>query len=175
MAINDGALELAVINPGAIFGPALSADAAGSLQVIQRLLNGQLFGLLDLTWGVVDVRDIADLHLRAMLHPDAAGERFIGIADSFMSMKEIALILKSRLGRSARRVPRRVLPNGLIRFMARFSPDVKSLLPALGKHKDASNEKARHVLGWEPRPSDEVLVATAESLMQLGLVKGWSA
>jgi nucleoside-diphosphate-sugar epimerase len=111
------------------------------------------------------------LHIRAMTHPAAKGERFLAIAGDFMSMLDIAKVLKARLGASAKRVPTRQLPNWLVRIAAMRDPAVKQILPELGKPKNATNEKARRLLGWSPRSNEEAIVATAESLLRLGLLK----
>jgi nucleoside-diphosphate-sugar epimerase len=128
-------------------------------------------GVPRLYFGAVDVRDVADLHLRAMTDPAAKGERFLAVAGDFLSMLDVARILKSRLGAAARRVPSRQLPDWIIRLAALRDPAIKLVLPELGKSKHATNEKARRVLGWAPRSNEESIVATAESLIQLGLVK----
>ncbi len=135
------------------------------------MMDGALPALPRITFGVVDVRDVADLHLRAMTHPEAAGERFLAVAGDFLSMRDIALVLKRRLGNAARRVPTRELPDWLLRLVARVDKSVGQIVPELGKPKNAANEKARRVLGWSPRPAEDALVATAESLMRLGLLK----
>jgi nucleoside-diphosphate-sugar epimerase len=119
----------------------------------------------------VDVRDVADLHIRAMTDPAAAGERFLAVAGDFMSVLQIARVLKERMGAAARRVPARELPNFVVRLASLFDPAVKLILPELGKPKNATNAKARRLLGWSPRSSEEALVATAESLARLGLLK----
>ena len=117
--------------------------------------------------GVVDVRDVADLHLRAMTHPAATGERFLAVAGDFMWLIEIARVLKARMGEKAKRVPTRELPNWLVK-LARFKdPAVKQILPELGKSKSATSAKAQKILGWSPRAREDSLVATAESLVKL--------
>jgi nucleoside-diphosphate-sugar epimerase len=88
-----------------------------------------------------------------------------------MSMLAIAQLLKARLGPAARRVPTRQLPNWLVRLAAMRNPAVQQILPELGKVKSASNAKARRVLGWIPRSNEEAIIATAESLLRLGLLK----
>jgi dihydroflavonol-4-reductase len=123
-------------------------------------------------FGVVDVRDVADLHLRAMVHPAAKGERFLAVASDFMPFVDVAKILKGRLGEAARKVPTRELPSWLVRLVAVFDPTLRQIVPELDKVKTASNAKARRVLGWTPRSSEEAILASAESLIQLGLVKG---
>lgn len=171
MAREGGNLELSVINPVGVFGPLLGRDYATSILLVQKLMDGAMPGLPRLYFGVVDVRDVADLHLRAMTHPAAKGERFLAVAGDFMSVQEIARVLKDRMGQYARRVPLRVLPNWMVRLAALKDPDVKQILPELGTVKNATSEKARRVLGWSPRSREEALIATAESLLRYGLLK----
>jgi dihydroflavonol-4-reductase len=106
-----------------------------------------------------------------MTHPDARGQRFIAVAGDFISMSDIAKILKARMGAAAKRVPTREIPNWSVRLFAQFNPDAKQILPELGKKKNATSIKAQRVLGWLPRPADQAIVATAESLIRLGLLK----
>ena len=171
MAREGGDMELAVVNPVGVFGPALGADFSTSIEIIKRMMDGALPALPRITFGVVDVRDVADLHLRAMTDPAAAGERFLAVAGEFVSMRDIGLILKSRMGSAGRRVPTRELPDWLLRIVALFDPSVGQIVPELGKRKTATNEKARRVLGWSPRSTEDAIVATAESLVLLGLLK----
>jgi nucleoside-diphosphate-sugar epimerase len=166
-----GGLELAVVNPVLVLGPVLGPDYAASIVLIKRLLDGSVPGCPRLEMGVVDVRDVADLHLVAMTHPAAKGERFLAAAGPFMSVHDIAEVLKRRLGERARRVPTRVLPNWLVRLAALADPGVRQILPELGKVKNATNEKARRVLGWTPRSNEEAIVASGESLLRLGLTR----
>jgi nucleoside-diphosphate-sugar epimerase len=164
-------LELSVVNPVAVFGPVLGADYSTSILMVQRLLDGALPGCPKLWFGVVDVRDVADLHLRAMTNPAARGERFLAVAGDFLSVRDIARVLKARLGAQARRVPTLQLPNWLVRIAAMRDPAVRQILPELGKVRNATHAKATRVLGWTPRSSEEALVATAESLARLGLLR----
>jgi len=166
-----GGLELSVVNPVGVFGPVLGPDYSTSILIVQRLMDGALPGCPRLRFGVVDARDVADLHLRAMTDPAAKGERFLAVAGDFLSMRDIALVLKRRLGAAARRVPTWQLPNWLVHIAAMRDPAAKQILPELGKFKNATNEKARRVLGWAPRSAEEALVSTAESLQRLGLLK----
>ena len=124
-----------------------------------------------LSFGVVDVRDVADLHIRAMTNPAAKGERFLAVAGEVTSIVEIAKLLKARLGEAAKRVPTRQLPNWVLRLAALRDPSLKLILPELGNVKRISNAKAKRVLGWAPRSNEEAIVATAESLVRLGLLK----
>ena len=171
VAKEGGKLELSVVNPVGVFGPVLGPDYSTSILIVQRMMDGALPGCPKLHFGVVDVRDVADLHLRAMTQQAAKGERFLAVAGDFMSMLDIAKVLKSRMGTAAKRVPTRELPNWLVRLVALRDPAAKQILPELGKRKNATNEKARHVLGWSPRSNEDSIVATAESLVRLELLK----
>jgi dihydroflavonol-4-reductase len=171
VSAEGGAPELSVVNPVGVLGPVLGPDLSTSIQIVQRLMDGAMPGTPRLSFGVVDVRDVADLHLRAMTNPAAKGERFLAIAGDFITVQEISRILKARMGDAARRVPMRSLPDWAVRFAAIFDPSVRQILPELGKSKNASNEKAKRVLGWAPRSNEEAIVATAESLARLGLLK----
>jgi nucleoside-diphosphate-sugar epimerase len=171
IAREGGGLELAVINPVFVFGPVLGPDTSPSILLVRRLMDGSLPGCPDLTLGAVDVRDVADLHLRCMTDPAARGERFLAVSGDFVSMREIARMLKEGLGDLARKVPTRSLPTWLMRVVGLFDSQVKSILPELGKRKNASSEKARRLLGWAPRSPRDSVLAAARSLSELGLVK----
>jgi len=171
IAKEGGALELSVVNPVGVFGPVLGPDYATSILLVQRLMDGAVPGCPRLYFGGVDVRDVAGLHLRAMTQPAAKGERFLAVAGDFMSMVEIAKVLKDRMGAAAKKVPTRQLPDFLVRLAAMRDPAVKQILPELGKRKNATNAKAKRMLGWSPRSNEESIVATAESLVRLGLLK----
>lgn len=163
-------LELAVVNPVGIFGPALNGDLSTSIFLVQTMLEGKMPGTPRLYLGVVDVRDVAELHLRAMTDPAAAGERFLAVAGDAMSFHEMAMVLRERLGPMAARAPKRQLPDWLIRLLAIVNPLAREAVPRLGIKARASNEKARRVLGWNPRSNEEAIVASAESLIALGLI-----
>jgi nucleoside-diphosphate-sugar epimerase len=171
IAKEGGALELSVVNPVGVFGPVLGPDYSTSILLVQRLMDGAMPGCPQISFGVVDVRDVADLHIRAMTDPAAKGERFLAVAGNFISIVGIAEVLKNRMGAAARHVPTRQLPNWVVRLAAMRDPAVKQILPELGKTKNATNEKARRILGWAPRSNEEAIVATAESLVRLGLLK----
>ncbi|MGM4986368.1 MULTISPECIES: SDR family oxidoreductase [Rhizobium] len=171
MRDEGGSLELAVIDPTGILGPVLGPDLSTSIHLIKRMLEGSTPGCPDLWFGIVDVRDAADLHVRAMTNPSAAGERFLATAGHFMSVAQMAQTLRDHLGHAARAVSTRQLPNWLLRAAALFDPEVRSLLPELGKRKDATAAKAQRLLGWNPRPPEEAIIATATSLAELNLLK----
>lgn len=163
----DG-LELSTVNPTGIFGPALSADATSSLRLIKGLLDG-MPACPDLWFCVVDVRDVADLHLRAMSAP-AAGQRYIANASDPVSMLTIGQELRERLGQPASRVPTRRMPDLVVRLIGRFNAQMNDLVPLLGQRRSASAAKAQRELGWQGRPWQEAVVASAQSLIDLELV-----
>jgi dihydroflavonol-4-reductase len=158
--------RLAVVNPGAIIGPVLSDDRSYSLQVIERLLNG-MPAMPRLGFVLVDVRDVADLHIRAMTAPAAGGERFLAV-DRFLWMAEIGEVLRERLGPAAAKVASRVAPDLLIRLMGVFDPSVRSIVGELGRSSAYTAEKAKTVLGWEPRAVEDSIADTARSLIERG-------
>jgi dihydroflavonol-4-reductase len=155
--------RLATINPGAIIGPALNSDHSYSLQAIQRLLDGTP-AAPKLGFTFVDVRDVADLHIRAMTQDAAGGERFIA-TDEFLWLPEVAAILHERLGDDARKVPKRTAPNFMIRAMALFDGGIRSVVSDLGKRSWVSSEKARSTLGWTTRPVADSIEDCARSLL----------
>lgn len=171
IAREGGNLELSVVNPVAVLGPVLGPDFSASIYLVQRMLEGRMPGCPEVYFGVVDVRDVADLHLRAMTHPAAKGERFLAVSGEFTSMRGVARVLKARMGSAGRRVRTWPLPSWLVRMAALRSPAAKQILPELGKKKNGTGEKASRLLGWSPRSADDAIVATAESLVRFGLLR----
>ncbi len=163
MAERGATEKLATVNPGAIIGPVLNDDRSFSLQAIERLLGG-MPGLPQIGFSFVDVRDVADLEIRAMTAPGAGGERFVAVT-TFQWMADIAAVLRSRMGEAAAKVPKRSIPNFVVRGMAIFDPSVRSIVGQLGRKTNLSSEKAKASLGWSPRPIDETIVECAQSLL----------
>jgi dihydroflavonol-4-reductase len=148
--LRDGSTELVVVNPTGIFGPTLTADLRSSTQLIKMMLDGTVTVAPRARFGVVDVRDVADLHVRAMAAPDAAGNRYLAVANGpTVSFLEIARMLHRRLGvvTPSEEAPGPELPRPIIH-----------------------NDRAR-ALGWQPRDVETTIIETAESLRDLGL---WS-
>ncbi len=165
-----GALELVTVCPGAVIGPVLGADFSASLDIVRRLMDGSLPGLPPFGWPLVDVRDIADLHVLALRVTEAAGQRFIG-AGRFTWMEDIARVLRERVPDIAGKVPRRRLPSWLVRLSSMFDPVVRGRLFELDKERPVSAEKAMRQLGWAPRSNDDAIIDTARSLLAEGVVK----
>jgi nucleoside-diphosphate-sugar epimerase len=164
-------LELVTVNPVVVFGPVLGPDYSASIEMLTSMLKGTLPGCPRLWFGVVDVRDVADMHVRAMTHPQANGERFLCVSGDFLSVRDMALLMKERLGEAARRVPTRELPDWLVRLASLINPKGRAYLPELGKRKNGTAAKAKRVLGWAPRDPAETFADTAASLKRLGQIR----
>jgi nucleoside-diphosphate-sugar epimerase len=148
-----GGTELVVVNPTFILGPTLTAQAGSSLQLTKAMLDGTMPVVRRQRFGVADVRDVADLHIRAMAAPQAAGQRFLALADGpTISFLEMAQILRKHLGPLAERVPTQEADG----------PEPPRLI--------IHNDRAKQELGWRPRPAETTIVETAESLRDRGLL-----
>lgn len=168
-AREGGGLELATICPGAVLGPVLGPDFSASIDIVRKLMDGSLPGLPRFGWPLVDVRDVADIHVLAMTSDVAAGQRYLA-AGRFVWMREIAQVLRRTVPELARRVPRHSLPDWLARLSGRFDPVVRDRLFELGKHRPVSAAKAEAQLGWRPRDPAGTIADTARSLVALGVV-----
>lgn len=171
VAAEGKGMELAVVNPVGIFGPALNNDLSTSIWLVKSMIEGRMPGLPDLWFGVVDVRDVASLQIDAMTHEKAAGERFLAVAGKAMSIPETAEVLRTGLGPASARITRRRVPSWVVRIMALFNPMAREAAPRLGIRSNASNAKARKLLDWQPRSNEEAILATAHSLIDLGLIE----
>jgi dihydroflavonol-4-reductase len=165
MAASSGRTTFTTVLPSAVFGPVLTRENLGSVRVIQSLLEGRPPGIPRLGFFVVDVRDLAAVHVRAMAAPQAAGERFLATGD-FMWMRDIAATLRDRLGARAAKVPTRALPDFAVRLLSLFIPQMRMLTPDLGRRNEVTSEKAKRLLGFAPRPATTTVVDCAESLLR---------
>src|SRR5262249_21380306 len=145
-------------------------DFSHSITIIQRMMNN-MPRIPKVNSGFVDVRDVADLHVRAMTSPAANGQRFLAISGHSLWFIDLARMLRKRLGKRARHVSTRELPNWIVRLAALRDPSMRMMAAQVGKVMDASGAKAERLLGWRPRPVEDLLVDTAESLIKFGLVR----
>lgn len=168
VAREGGGLEFCTVNPSVVLGPVASADYSASVVIVQSLLRGKIPALPNIGFGIVDVRDVAELHWRALTAPGMADERFIACG-GFLWLREIAAILRAELGEQAHKVPTLQMPDWAVRLLAKVSPAVRAAASELGtvRHQDASH--ARELLGWVPRPPREAIAQTARDLVKLGL------
>ena len=170
VAANGGEMEFCTVNPVLVLGPLQSGDFSTSLEAIKKLLEGSLPGLPNFGFGIVDVRDVADMHVRCLNAPNMAGERFL-CSGPFLWMREIAAILKEGLGEQARKVPTRNLPDWLVKVTAWFDPLIRQVVGELGRTRDADTSHAKAVLGWQARPVEGTVLDTARDMIRLGIVK----
>jgi len=160
----SGPTVLTTLLPGSVFGPVLSSDSPGSVQVIGRLLQGRMPGTPRIGFEVVDVRDLADIHIRAMTSEEAAGQRFIAVSE-FAWMNEISAMLRLSLGQEAAKVPQRTVPDFVVRLMSLLDPKLRAITPMLGRRYRYTSMKAQQLLGWRPRPAGQTVVDCARSLI----------
>ena len=166
-----GKMELTVVNPVGIFGPALLfPNDSTTCGIIKQMLQGKLPAVPNIKFGVVDVRDVALLHLLVATKPDATGQRYLCVAGKVVSLVEMSGFLKAGMGPKASNAPTRVLPDVLVRMLSYVMPQSKSVIPELGTQKEFSNEKAR-ALGWNPRSNEEAIVSCGQALIDAGLCK----
>ncbi|BBA96455.1 putative dihydrokaempferol 4-reductase [Actinacidiphila reveromycinica] len=163
-ATQGGGTELAVVNPVGVFGPVLGPDYSASVGLVRQLLDGGMTAVPRTYFAVVDVRDVADLHLRAMTDPAAAGERFVAAAGDVTSLRDVAVLLKERLGAAGARVPTEEVSQGA--GPADADPAGQAAARPVPIRR-TSAAKAGRLLGWAPRPGEEAVLATAESLLRL--------
>jgi dihydroflavonol-4-reductase len=170
IAAEGGGLELCTINPSVVLGPVWSGDYSASVVLVKMLLDGRVRACPDIGFGIVDVRDVADLHWRALVTPGLAGERFIA-SGRFMKMIEVAGVLRAALGPQAARVPTRTVADWLMRLAAPFSSVARAVATELGtvRHHDASH--ARERLGWQTRAVEDSILDCARSLLEQGLLR----
>jgi nucleoside-diphosphate-sugar epimerase len=172
IAAEGGSLEYVSVNPGLVLGPLLSDDFSPSLEAVKRVLAGAYPALPDLGFNLVDVRDVADLHIRALTAPDISGERFMAVAPhGFLKLAQIGAVIRERLPDHARKVPTRKMPSWAMRIIALFDPVIRQFTAELGKVRHAEPTHAVKVLGWAPRPAEDSIVDTALSLIEHGIVK----
>ncbi len=164
-------LELAVINPVGIFGPVLGKDFSSSIQIVEQLMSGKMKAMPKINFGMVDVRDVADIHIKAITNPNANGQRFLAASDGTASLPEIAKILRSQKNKYEQIVTKKVMPNWVVKIASLFKPELKSVSVQVGKVKILSNEKAKKVLNWKPRNKEVVITDTATSLIKFGIIK----
>ena len=173
VAAEGGALEYCAVCPVLVLGPVQGADFAASVEPVQRLLDGSVPALPDVGFSIVDLRDIAALHVLALEAPadKVRDGRFIGSSGSFFKFADVAKVLRDEFGPQARKVPTRRMPAFGVRILALFMPAAKQLLGEIGRTRATSSAHAQSVLGWKPRPPEESIIDCARSLIEHGVVK----
>ncbi|WP_138494402.1 SDR family oxidoreductase [Paenibacillus pinistramenti] len=166
-----GDLEFTTINPVAIFGPSLSAHISGSFDLLKLVLDGSFKAVPNIPLNIVDVRDVADLHIRAMTHPLANGQRFIASADGQISLPEIAALIRKKYPDAAGKVSARTLPNAVIYLGALFNKQAKEAALLLRMNRNVNNAKAKTMLGWKPiAANEEIVLSSINSMLKFGII-----
>ncbi|AYM01537.1 SDR family oxidoreductase [Levilactobacillus yiduensis] len=163
-------MELATVNPVGVMGPVLASDYSHSNVQIRQLLEGQLKAVPHVDSGYVDVRDVASLHLLAMTSPQAAGKRFLATTGETLSMLEVADVLRTAFPAFAAKLPTKTIPNAVIKAAALVKPELKMIASIVGQYAGTSNAQAVNLLGWQPRSAKAAIIATAQSMIDLGIV-----
>ncbi|KPH14402.1 aldehyde reductase [Chryseobacterium sp. ERMR1:04] len=165
-------LEFATINPVAILGPSLSPHISGSFELLTNLLDGSMKKVPNIPLNIVDVRDVADLHIRAMMNPNANGQRFIASADGQISLPEIAKLLKNKMPDAASKVSQETLPNWLIHLAGLFNSQARTGSMFLKMSRNVSNAKAKNILEWTPIANNEqTILASLDSIITYNITK----
>jgi nucleoside-diphosphate-sugar epimerase len=172
MDTEGGDLELTVINPVFILGPSLGPDLPASFDVLKHLLDGSMKAAPNIPFSVIDVRDVANLHIKAMTNPQAKGQRFIALAGGKIHMPEIAQLLKREMPALAKKIPTKTLPNWVIYLAALFNKQAALVAPMLRISRNTNSAKAIRILGWTPiANNEEAILASAESMLKFGAIK----
>lgn len=172
MQREGGNLELSVINPVGIFGPSLGPDMSSGFELVKNIVDGTMKAIPNLTLNIIDVRDVADLHIRAMVNPEAAGGRFLALAGGKISLPQIAKMLREKMPEVSQKVSRKTLPDWLVRIMGLFNPKAKAIASMLKASRNVSNEKARKLLKWTPvANNEEAILLSVRSMLKFGNIK----
>jgi len=161
-------IQLTTINPVLVAGAPLDKNFGASVSVLERLMNGKDPVLPDMSFGIVDVKDVAKMHVLVIKSKAAYGQRFIANAGS-RTFIQMAKALKAEF--PARKIPTGQAPTVLIRFLALFDGEIKAVLPGLGKHINPSSKKAETVLGISFIPVETSLIETGNFLLDNALLK----
>lgn len=165
MKNKGGAMEFSVVNPVGIFGPALDKDLSSGFDLLKKIIDGSMKAIPNLVLGIVDVRDAADLHIKAMTNPKAAGERFLALSDGTFSLPQIANLLREKMPEISGKISKKGVPNWQVKLAALFNDHAKAIAPMLGVNRNASNDKAKTFLGWKPRTKEEAILETVKSMI----------
>ena len=163
-AVKAGNMELTVINPGAVFGPSLGAKLDGqSVTMMTKMINGKIPMIPDMAMGMVDVRDVAKLHVAAMTASGAAGKRFIACTAEPVEMATVAKVLREA---GYNKAPTIKAPTFLLKVMSHFDREARGMLPFIGKKASYDNSATFKVLKWKPTPMANSFKEMAATISQ---------
>ncbi|KAL8595902.1 hypothetical protein ACOMHN_018214 [Nucella lapillus] len=167
---DEDKIELAVINPAYVMGPVLHGSQCTSMEIIKRLLERSMPACPKLNFAVVDVRDVAAAHIKAMTLPDAAGQRHL-VVNTNMWMKEIAQVLAKEFKPRGYNVPTMNCPYFALWMSSLFDKTIKMILPQVNKVHRFDNKRMKEVLGIEPTEAKDTVIDMAYSLIDSGFIK----
>lgn len=160
-------IQLTTINPVLVTGPPLDSDYGTSVQVVERVLKAQDPMLPSFSLPVVDVRDVAEAHVRALERPESTGKRFLAATETLW-FSDMAKAIKAEF--PERKIVTREAPNFFIRFLSLFDDEIKTIVPELGIKREVSSDQARDVLGIDFKPAVDSVTETARWLVENGRV-----
>ncbi len=161
-AVEGGTMEMSVINPGAVFGPSLGAKIDGqSVSLITKMITGKIPMIPDMAMGMVDVRDVAKLHVAAMTASGAAGKRFIACTSEPVEMATVAKTLRDA---GYKKVPTMKAPTFVLKLMGLVDREAKGMLPFIGKKAALDNSATIKILNWQPSPMANAFKEMAATL-----------
>jgi len=155
-------MELVVIAPGGVFGPPLGDNiSCESLTILSKVLNGKIPMVPDAAFPMVDVRDVAILHVQALTNLKAAGKRFIASGTNPVSFAEVAQLL---LNQGYKGPSTKKAPNFLFKFLSLFDREAKGMLALLGMKLTADNSSTIKTFKWRPMPFEKTVIETANAI-----------
>ncbi len=168
-AENSPGMEMVSVNPSNVMGPVLDEHVHTSTEWYRTLMHAQVPGVSNSQLDLVDVRDLADILLRAMMLPQAAGKRFI-CSGASIPLLEFANILYENFADRGFHIPHKLIPDLVIRFFGLFSPKIKAVARTNNWKYGFSTARIESTFGWQPRPYQQTIIEMAESLIKFGLV-----
>lgn len=158
----DHHIELVVINPGGITGPSITDNLdSASMDMFAQMISGKMSMIPDLSFPMIDVRDVAKLHVQALTKEGINGKRFIAARKQTTHFLEITGILKEN---GYKKASTKKAPLFLLKFIGLFDPEVKALLTSIGKHLTVDISDTEEIFGWEPIPLKKSVLDTAKSV-----------
>lgn len=166
----DSSMTVSAINPGLVLGPLLSSDWGTSGEFVKKIIDRDFPAIPNINYACVDVRDVASAHVSAMTSAQAAGQRYL-CANGNYSMREVAKILAEHLGPRGFKIPTGNLPSAMLRLVAKWDKTARLALNDLDVTQDVDTSKIRQAFDWKPRSIEEMVIATADSMLEHGVVK----
>ena len=155
----DTPMELTVIAPGGVFGPPLGHNITGqSMSMLDQMLRGKVPMVPRTAFPMVDVRDVAKLHVQALTLPEVDGKRIIAASAEPNGFQSIAQFLKDQ---GYKGPSTRIAPNFLLRLMAKLDREAKGMIGLLGMNISADNFETRNLFNWTPIPFKQSVLETA--------------